>query len=333
MPKFSVIVPIYCVEKHLKQCVDSILNQSYNDFELILVDDGSPDNCPIICDDYAKTDRRIKVIHKANGGLVSARKAGAEIAHGEYIICVDGDDWLHQQCLAYYVSILVEHSPDMIVSNAEYVFEDETKNFKSNLSYRKGLYYKEDIEKEIFPLLIQNEYANYFAPSLWAKAYRADLYKKQQLAVSPQIKIGEDGACTIPCIYSADSLYISDVVTYYYRQNPASMTKERNAFAWIGPDLIHNHIKDQIDTSNFDFEAQLYRKTAHELFTVVVSQFNRNEPYSVIVEDVNKHLQTPVYAECVKKAKFKSWNGKMIIFAMKYRIYWLIKLWNLWKRY
>ena len=81
MPKFSVIVPIYNVEKYLKQCVDSILNQTYKDFELILVDDGSPDNCPAICDEYAQTDSRVKVIHKQNGGLVSARKAGSEIAN------------------------------------------------------------------------------------------------------------------------------------------------------------------------------------------------------------------------------------------------------------
>ena len=82
--KFSIIVPIYKVEKYLCQCIDSILAQDYTDYELLLVDDGSPDTCPTICDEYAKKDNRIKVVHKPNGGLVSARKAGSEIAQGEW---------------------------------------------------------------------------------------------------------------------------------------------------------------------------------------------------------------------------------------------------------
>ena len=89
---FSVIVSIYNIEKYLARCVDSILSQSFGDFELILVDDGSPDNCPDICDEYAKKDARIKVIHKKNGGLVSARQAGIKEAVGDYVFHVDGDD-------------------------------------------------------------------------------------------------------------------------------------------------------------------------------------------------------------------------------------------------
>ena len=328
MPRFSIIVPIYRVEEYLCQCINSILNQSYNDFELILVDDGSPDNCPIICDDYAKTDRRIKVIHKANGGLVSARKAGAEIADGEYAVCVDGDDWLHCQCLEIYHDIIEKNNVDLIVSNAEYAFEDATQNRKGNLPYRKGLYTKKEIENDIFPLLIQDENAKYFAPSVWAKAFRVDLYKKVQLTVSDKIKIGEDGACTIPFVYNAKSMYITDSVTYYYRQNLLSMTKEKKAFNWNGPRLIHEHIQNQIDINKFDFEQQLHRKTTHELFTVVVSQFSKNEKYGTIVKDIKENLDNPIYAECLRKVKFNSLNGKLITLAMRYKVYWLIKLYS-----
>ena len=91
---FSIIVPIYKVEPYVHKCIDSIVDQSYEDFELILVDDGSPDNCPKICDEYADKDKRIHVIHKKNGGLVSARNAGLKAATGEYVLYVDGDDWL-----------------------------------------------------------------------------------------------------------------------------------------------------------------------------------------------------------------------------------------------
>lgn len=329
MLMFSVIVPIYNVDKYLNKCVDSILSQTYNNFELILVDDGSPDNCPAICDEYTKQDSRVKVIHKENGGLVSARKAGAKIANGDYVVCVDGDDWLHKQCLECYSEIITKNSVDIIISNSECAYEDETLNRKGNLPYRKGLYERIDVENEILPLLIQNEYAKYFAPTVWAKAYRVELYKKMQLAVSDKIKIGEDGACTIPCVYNAESIYVTNIVTYYYRQNLSSMTKVKKAFNWNGPELIHEHIQKHIKLDEFDFEQQLYRKTVHELFTVVVSQFSREEKYWTIIKDIKENLKNPIYAECIQKAKFKSLNGKLAVFSLKYRVYWLIKIYSM----
>ena len=96
-PVISIIVPVYKVEKQLNKCIESILNQTFKDYELILVDDGSPDNCGHICDEYEKKDSRIKVIHKKNGGLSDARNAGLDIALGKYIGFVDSDDIIHPQ--------------------------------------------------------------------------------------------------------------------------------------------------------------------------------------------------------------------------------------------
>ena len=104
--EISVIVPIYRIEKYLPECIDSLLDQSFLNFELILVDDGSPDNCPKICDDYSKKDTRIKVIHKENGGLLSARKAGLKAAKGNYIAYVDGDDWVDK----FYLDTMFNNS-------------------------------------------------------------------------------------------------------------------------------------------------------------------------------------------------------------------------------
>ncbi len=106
--RFSVIVPIYNVEDYLPQCVDSILSQNYKDFELILVDDGSPDNCPAICDEYAKKDSRVKVIHKKNGGLSSARNAGITEAAGDYLLFMDSDDYWHTDKTLEQISILAD---------------------------------------------------------------------------------------------------------------------------------------------------------------------------------------------------------------------------------
>ena len=114
MPEISIIVPIYNVEQYLKRCVDSILAQTFKDFELILVDDGSPDSCPFICDEYARIDSRIKVIHKANGGLSDARNAGLEMAMGNYIAFVDSDDWIASDTYEYLYELIKKNKADVV---------------------------------------------------------------------------------------------------------------------------------------------------------------------------------------------------------------------------
>ncbi len=119
----SVIVPIYKVEKYLDKCVNSIINQTYTDLEIILVDDGSPDNCSAMCDEYAKQDRRIKVIHKANGGLSDARNAGLDICKGEYIAFVDSDDWLEDNYIKIMYDQIIEDKSDMVICGYQRVDE------------------------------------------------------------------------------------------------------------------------------------------------------------------------------------------------------------------
>jgi glycosyltransferase involved in cell wall biosynthesis len=113
MPFLSIIVPIYNIEKYLPQCIESILRQSFNDFEIILVDDGSPDNCPSICDYYATLDNRIKVIHKKNGGLSDARNAGIDVASGEYLLFIDGDDYMKELSLEKIMQVLKGNTIDI----------------------------------------------------------------------------------------------------------------------------------------------------------------------------------------------------------------------------
>lgn len=116
-PKISIIVPVYKVEKEIHRCVESLINQTFNDIEIILVDDGSPDNCPIICDEYAKKDKRIKVIHKENGGLSDARNVGLLEAKADYVLFVDSDDYIDKNtCERFYSSI--EANVDVIVGDA-----------------------------------------------------------------------------------------------------------------------------------------------------------------------------------------------------------------------
>lgn len=122
-PLVSVIVPIYKVEKYLRQCIDSIINQTYHKLEIILVDDGSPDNCSTICDGYAKIDERIQVIHQQNGGLSSARNAGLDIAKGDYYFFVDSDDWIANNTIQKMLDKSKETNADLVICNITPFYE------------------------------------------------------------------------------------------------------------------------------------------------------------------------------------------------------------------
>lgn len=320
---FSVIVPVYGVEKYLRQCIDSILGQTFSDFELILVDDGSTDNCPAICDEYAVKDKRINVIHKENEGVVIARQTGVENAKGEYLVFVDGDDYVALNCL----ELINEH---IGVDVVRFGYIRETKNgvVKCPLPERKGYYSRENIENEIFHKLIQTEDAKYFSPAVWGSAFRKELFESNMLKDS-SLSIGEDGACVIPSIYNAQSMYIMEDCLYYYRLNLSSATKGGKVFKWEGPEIIARHLAAKINLSEFDFQEQLYRKTVHELFSVVVSQFNRKEKSVIIRKEIDQNLQNSFYCETIEKAEFRhSIKAELMLLALRHRWYNLIKMYG-----
>lgn len=328
---FSIVVPIYKVEEYLKKCVDSILEQTYKEFELILVDDGSPDNCPKICDEYAQKDSRIKVIHKKNGGLVSARKAGLSVIEGEYVLCIDGDDWVDKNYLLIFEKAIKKYNPDIICCGSLLAFEN--KNIKWSISEKDEYYDRKKIEKEIFPILIENKTGKYFTPTLWAKVFRKDIYKSQQEKIDSKVNIGEDHICTKPTIYNSNSMVILKECLYYYRQNPTSMTKKPKPFLWEGPKLIGEHMEKQIPMNIFDFKEQVYRMTVHNVFNVAVSQFNQDKSYREIKKEIIENLKDEYYQEAIKNCKYKLFSkGALALFALKYRMFFLIYLYNKLKR-
>ena len=138
--KVSFILPIYNVERYLSECVESILAQTYRDFEILLVDDGSPDNCPALCDEWTKKDSRIKALHKPNGGLSDARNYGLEHAQGDYVVFVDSDDfWVNKECLQRLMNVVDAHPEcDFIGFNCSYYYSD-TKTFNKWVAYDESL--------------------------------------------------------------------------------------------------------------------------------------------------------------------------------------------------
>lgn len=226
----SIIVPIYKVEKYLDKCVNSILNQTYKDLEIILVDDGSPDNSPKMCDDFAKQDSRIKVIHKSNGGLMSARQAGLRIANGEYVGFVDGDDWIEPDMYMHFYKAICDYQPDMAVSEFYFETGDEIDISKQNLS--KPFFTKDEMINKIYPnMLFKAPYYNFgINPCCWSKIYKKELLESCLYSISTEIKIGEDTAFTYPCLIKAESVAYIDKPCYHYLDSrDGSMTSSYDA--------------------------------------------------------------------------------------------------------
>lgn len=213
----SIIVPVYKVEKYLDRCVRSLVNQTYKNLEIILVDDGSPDNCPKMCDEWAKKDSRIKVIHKENGGLSDARNKGFEQSLGEYILFVDSDDYIDEKMVEIMYNRIIEDKTDMCICDFS-TFEDGQNPNKNFTMEPKVI----SAEKTLKSLIYDK--SNVYFVVAWNKLFRRELLEKVKF---PKGRIHEDeftchrfiGECkTISCIYNP---------LYFYYMREGSITKSK----------------------------------------------------------------------------------------------------------
>ncbi len=324
---YSIIVPVYNAEKYLQKCIDSILKQTYYNIELVLVDDGSPDKSGEICDINKMQDDRIKVIHKQNGGVSSARLAGVQEATGDYVLFVDADDWIREDCVEKISFELVKNSfPDVIVYGHYRLSEDETIEKFPNIP--TGYYSAERINKTIYPNLIQNDRSGYFPPAVWGKAFRRELILDNMISDKEAV-IGEDMACIVPTIYRAKSLYVMHECLYYYRYNECSVTKGKRVFPWGCAKKLASHLGDKMELSEGDFQSQVYRYVVHMLFITAVSQFNSGKQFSEIKENIKLNLNDAFYKKAIKECKFKLFSkGWIAHFTLKHRLYRLIQLYH-----
>lgn len=256
----SIIVPIYNIEKYLPQCIESICHQTYRDLEIVLVNDGSTDGCRDICEDYRKKDSRIVVIHKENGGLVSARKAGLEAASGEYIAYVDGDDWVEPVMYERMYRAITEKNVDIVMCGR---YED-TGNVHKPVYHgiAEGKYEKQALIDKVYPKMIVNDafFEWGIFPGVWDKLFRRDSIERFQLTVDERIVMGEDAACVYPCLLNADSIYIMHECLYHYRQTASSMVKQQQDHAKEREQfrILYRSVNAQLEkyTSIYDLRPQ-----------------------------------------------------------------------------
>lgn len=254
-PFISIIVPVYKTKEYLDQCVQSLRCQSYSNLEIILVDDGSPDECPALCDAYATHDERIRVVHKENGGLSSAREAGIQNASGDYVMVVDSDDWIEPDTVASCVEVAQHDNADCVMFS--YVKEYHEKSipcslFQSDFCYDEVLS-EDHVHRRIVGVKadeLHRPEKNDSYSTVWGKLYRLSAAKRGRIISERVVGTSED---TIFNLYALDGCRISYInrCFYHYRKtNAQSITATHKADLAEKWDVMYSVIQEYIDGSD-----------------------------------------------------------------------------------
>lgn len=244
----SIIVPVYKVEPYIRRCIDSILTQTFRDFEVILVDDGSPDNCPAICDEYAEKDSRVRVIHKKNGGISDARNAGLDVAQGEYIGFVDSDDFIHPQMYEIMLRVIQKSSADLLQCNLIGVSANQEVKYPT---------IEHDTEIKIYDAkAVVDQFYPYFwqiMPGyMWCKVFRHQVLDGIRFPVG---KYFEDIAILLPILNRCKTVATIDIPLYYYVSNSDSITRQK---------VTAKHVNDHLNV--YQMHISFFRDRNQEQF-------------------------------------------------------------------
>lgn len=278
----SIIVPVYNVEAYLKQCLDSIRSQTYENFEVILVDDGSTDLCGKICDAYSKQDGRFKVIHKKNGGLMDAWKNGLEYANSDLIMFVDSDDWVEKNILEILYNEYLQTMADIVCCSFVHSFKD--KEIPDDHNVKPGYYDKKKIESNIFPVLINDgvPLSRGVRICRWAKLIKKELLIRNLFWTDNQITIGEDLNIMFPVIMEASSIDIlPKQYLYHYRANDASIMKKVSSDMFSKVELLY---KKELEIATYyreiyDFTHQIELDFCDLSINIFVKEYIQNNSF------------------------------------------------------
>ena len=317
MQKVSIIVPVYNMEKYLEECVGSLLAQTYENIEILLVDDGSKDASPKMCDDYAGEHERVRVIHKENGGLTSAWIAGTMEATGEYLCYVDSDDWVDADMVEGLMKHVSGNKKEIISSN--YVIERESGSENAIQKAAPGCYEGEHLFREIKCRLL-GEGGRIVTLSRCMKLFSADLIRDNIHFCDKRIIMGEDVNIVLPAILACERLVIVEKGLYYhYRYVGVSMAHKYNAGLYENIRLLHDKMGEALLAYRIpDAEKMACMEYLYLLFLVFKNELRGNAGACVSMirkickeEDNSKWIrQYPLHP--------KSANEKLMYLIMKH---------------
>lgn len=252
----SVVVPVYNVEKYIEKCLDSIVAQTYENKQIILIDDGSTDQSGEICDRYAHKFSNIYVHHQKNVGLLESRKIGTSLAKGEYIIWVDADDWIEPSYFAQMMKAMQESHVDIVAANLYFDIGEASAVVANNV--KCGIY---DAREIINCMLYSGSFFEYgIQPHGVTKLYKTEKLKMIQAELDNRICVGEDAAVLYPYIYHCEKIMVTDICGYHYVQRIGSITKRRGKKEIEGIDYLIAHLSKEFrDSKEFLRHLDIYR--------------------------------------------------------------------------
>lgn len=320
MDKVSVIVPVYNTKKeYLDECIDSILNQTYKEIEIIIIDDGSNEETALQCDYYAKKDNRIQVIHKKNEGVSVARNFGVEKATGKWIMFVDSDDWLEENA----VELLVENSDGMeIIVTTIFIDEQPTETTRET-----GTLDKEEIKELISSMFLDNNVKFNFVATPWAKMYLKDFIKKNQLKMEKELKIGEDFVFNLEAYSKTNKISFVKNNLYHYRTNLGSVMRiydskiieKYDSFYKIINNKFENMILENYKREYYYYAIKQINRFCTKYFFAEENKMENKEKYKELEQLVSKEP----YKTALEIVNFKmlSLKQKLIVLSIKYKKY------------
>lgn len=336
-PLISIIVPVYNVEEYLPKCLDSIVNQTYKNLEIILVDDGSTDNSSKICDKYGEKDKRIKVIHKENAGVVEARISGVNNSSANYIMFIDSDDFIDTKMIKTMWDSMTYTNVDLVCCQY-FDYYDENTIIESPVRPEIGLYNKEKIENLLKYNFLYDSRTGIAGYNLFlcTKIIKKDKVL-QCLEKGKGLFYGEDQVSILCLLYNIDNMLILSDYLYYYRKRIGQATATYKSDLWINMDLYLKKLID-IDRKNF-LEYQIAPRS-FSMYCMLINMLFKEKSYNYSINEIKKYKNLS-FCQNLNRVNYGSLNLKKylqyffiknefwLLYYISYKLNKIIKRWKI----
>ena len=335
MKTLSVVIPVYKIkEEYLRECLNSISFQCSNEIEIILVDDGSPDNCGKICDEYAATDNRFKVIHQENQGVSVARNMGIKESNGEWITFIDPDDWIEADWGEVILNAVKKVDADIIMSDyyQEFATKQHPQFLMSESGYLNEKYLKAVKIAPFNQLVINNKYKEYESNVIWNKIYRANLIKENNCLFDPKARKGQDVIFNAEIFQLTSCVYYIHKPLYHYRYLQQSITNRYNPKVRYYNEIAFRHYERIIDTYSLsnEYKKAFYARVLTRLYSCMrLFYFHKQNtmPFALVKSELNQILDSYPYNIALKLVDYSylTCPEKLFVYALKKRNYRLLQ--------
>ena len=335
MPKVSIVIPVYNMQKYLDKCMQSVLAQSLTDIEILLVDDGSSDASPAMCDDYAKKDFRVRAVHKPNGGLTSAWKRGSQEATGDYIGYIDSDDYIEKDMFERLYERAAATDADIVCCGLTHLYEDDPqRRWTEQMEFETDSLRKEELKSIVYPTLINDGsfMGRRLQPNRVTKIVKADLVKRNLEMCADEVSIGEDYQFSLCMFLDAQRVeIIRDYFPYYYYMNNASMTMRHDKTYPEKIRIMRDNLCRISDAKNiYDLKPQIWNDYVCLLVLHVkgIVYKQKEVPYRLLKQEMREVLSQPDVTQALRKWDMPrlSIAEKLFLYFMKHHMYFAIWL-------